>query len=132
LLARLQPLQIRESHEAALQRGRRAGRGGLSAWTVHHHHRVLHEALDHAVRDGILAKNPADAVDAPQPVKREMQVLDESQLVRLFDLLAGTCLWMPAVLAGTTGTRRGEILALRRPEIRLTGAPPSLSVVRTL
>src|SRR5215472_5199551 len=78
ILGKLQPLQIREAEAAALQHGRRDGRGGLSALTVHHHHhRVLHEALDQAVREDILTKNPVDAVDPPQPAKPEMRVLDE-------------------------------------------------------
>jgi len=132
ILGKLQPLQIREAEAAALQHGRRDGRGGLSARTVHHHQRVLHEALDQAVREDILTKNPVNAVDPPQPAKPEMRVLDEDQLIRLFELLEGTPLWMPVALAGTTGMRRGEILALPWTEVRLTGKPPSLSVVRTL
>ena len=34
---------------------------GLSARTVLHTHRVLREALAHAVKWGVLARNPADA-----------------------------------------------------------------------
>jgi integrase len=132
VLVKLQPLQIQESYETALRTGRRDGRGGLSARTVHHHHRVLYEALDQAVRWQILSRNPAGAVDPPIPVKREMLVLDEDQLVQLFEMLEETPLWMPALLAGTTGARRGEILAVRWPEVRLTATSPVLSVVQTL
>jgi len=51
LLAQLQPLHIQTCYSAALQNGRRDGRpGGLSALTFLHHHRILREALQHAVR----------------------------------------------------------------------------------
>ena len=44
-LAKLPPLDIQAYYSRALFDGRLSGRGGLSAQTVLHHHRVLHEAL---------------------------------------------------------------------------------------
>src|SRR5262249_51728525 len=65
-LPALKPLHIHECYSAALRSGRCDGKGGLSARTVLHHHRVLREALHQAVRWQLLARNPADAVDPPR------------------------------------------------------------------
>jgi len=43
----LQPSHIQAYYARMLESGRRDGKGGLSAQTVKHHHRVLHEALNH-------------------------------------------------------------------------------------
>jgi len=49
-LNQLQPLHIQTHYSEAERTGRRDGKGGLSAQTVLHHHRVLHRALRHAVQ----------------------------------------------------------------------------------
>jgi integrase len=49
-LAKLTPTHIQGYYARALETGRRDGRGGLSAQTVLHHHRVLRGALGQAVR----------------------------------------------------------------------------------
>jgi len=59
-----------------LESGRRDGKGGLSAQTVNHHHRVLYEALKHAVKHGVLIRNVAEAVDPPRPDGKEMATLE--------------------------------------------------------
>ena len=45
----LQPHHIQKYYAEALESGRRDGKGGLSAQTVHHHHRVLYGALRYGV-----------------------------------------------------------------------------------
>ena len=64
-LSSLQPQHIQRYYAAALDSGRRDGKGGLSSRTVHHHHRVLYEALRHGVKHGIIVRNVAEAVDPP-------------------------------------------------------------------
>lgn len=56
---------------------------GLSPTSVHSHYRVLHEALGHAVRWGLLARNPASMADPPHPCRYQPRVWDEEQ-VRMF------------------------------------------------
>src|ERR1700758_826876 len=53
---------------------------GLSAQTVLHIHRTLSQALDHAVRLGVLFKNPARQVKPPRPPSREIQILDKTEI----------------------------------------------------
>lgn len=75
-LARLSPQAIQAFIRTKIQ-------DGLSTASVHQIYRVLHKALQQAVRLGLLARNPCEFVDPP-PIRRpEMQVLDEEQ-VRIF------------------------------------------------
>lgn len=117
-LAKLQPLHIQSHYTSKLQGGRLDGRaGGLSAQTIVHHHRVLKEALDRAVKWGLLVRNPALAAEPPKPQKREIQAIDEDASVWLIDAAMGTRLYVPVFLAITTGMRRGEVLALRWSDV---------------
>ena len=87
-------------------------------------------ALQHAVRWKLLVRNPADAVEPPKVERREMQVLDEHQTKRLLAVVRGTRLYIPVLLAVTTGLRRGEILALRWQDVDLDRG--TLAVRRSL
>ncbi len=112
-LSKLHALHIQASYTEAINSGRRDGKGGLSPRTVLQHHRVLRMALQRAVKFELIARNPADAVDAPRFEKKKMVVLDEAQVATLLNGAQGTSLYVPTLLAATTGMRRGEILALR-------------------
>lgn len=118
-LAKLQPLHVQRCYTEALKNGRKDGVGGLSAQTVLHHHRVLREALGHAVRWQLVGRNVADAVQPPRPERTEVQCLDEDAIIRLLDAARGSRLYLPIVLAVSTGMRRGEILGLRWQDVDL-------------
>ena len=118
-LPKLTPLHIQNYYSRALQTGRRDGKGGLSARTVLHHHRVLREALQLAVRWQLLVRNPADAVEPPRPEKKEMQVLNADQIGHLLSVASRTRLYVPVLLAVATGMRRGEVLGLRWQDVDL-------------
>jgi integrase len=112
-LTKLRPEQISSAYAKALTSGRRDGKGGLSARTVTHMHRVLREALQQAVRWQVLARNPADAVKPPKVERGQMSTYDVGQTVELLDKLRGNRMFVPTILAGLCGLRRGEIAALR-------------------
>jgi integrase len=119
-LVKLQPLHIQSHYSKALQEGRKDRRsGGLSKRTVLHHHRVLREALQQAVRWQLLPRNPADAVAPPRAPRIEMRALDEEHVAQLLTLAKGTSLYVPILLAVAAGLRRGEILAVRWNDIDL-------------
>lgn len=112
-LTKLRPEQIAEAYAKAQTSGRRDGKGGLSARTVHHMHRVLKQALSQAVLWDILPTNPAGKVKPPKVEKAKMSTYDIDQTAQLLDAVKGTRIYVPAMLAILCGLRRGEIAALR-------------------
>lgn len=118
-LVKLQPLHLQAYYTKAQKSGRRDGKGGLSAQSVLHHHRLLHGALEQAVRWQLLVRNPAAAVEPPRVEDREMQVLEAEGIRRLLDAAAGTNLHLPILVAVATGLRRGEILGLKWEDLNL-------------
>jgi integrase len=129
-LAKLRPPHIQGYYAKACATGRRDGKGGLSAQTVLHHHRVLREALQRAVKWGLLAINPADAVEPPRPKRKETRVLDEAESAKLLAAARDGRYYVPVLLAVTTGMRRGEILGLRWSDLDLDAG--TLAVRQTL
>ena len=118
-LQRLTPLHIQGAYADMLANGRRDGKGGLSARTVHHAHRVLFAALRQAVRWQLLSRNSAEGVTAPKPDKPEIPILDNAGMGELLKAALGTRLYLPTLLAVTTGLRRGEVLGLRWKDVAL-------------
>ena len=112
-LAKLQPAHISQAYAKALASGRRDGKGGLSARTVTHMHRVLREALQQALVWQLLARNPADAVKPPKVERKQLNTYDIQQTAELLEGLRGNRMFIPTVLAGLCGLRRGEIAALQ-------------------
>ena len=111
------------AYAKALAEGRRDGKGGLfPPHTVGHMHRVLRQAMQQAVRWQVLARNPADAVRPPKVERSKLRALDPSETAALLDALHSSRLFMPVLLAITTGMRRGEITALRWRAIDLANA----------
>jgi hypothetical protein len=89
-LTKLQPSQIADFYTWALTSGRKQTEGGLSARTVLHIHRLLHKALRQAVIWQLRAMNPTEAVEAPRPVDKEMNALDEDRSAWLIQAALGT------------------------------------------
>ncbi len=121
-LQKLTPSKIQSAWAQELIKGRIGKEGGLSPQTVLHHHRLLHLAMDKALKLQLIARNPTDAVDPPRPRPKEQSVLDEAQSAWLIDAAVGTRLHLPILFAITTGLRRGEILALRWRDVDLETA----------
>jgi integrase len=86
---------------------------GTGVRTVRLIHNVLHCALNHALRLGIIYRNPSDAVYKPKAKKKEMQVLDENQVRSFLIAARGNRFESLFKLAITTGLRQGEILGLK-------------------
>ena len=129
-LAGLRPDHLQAFYRKSLESGRRDGKGGLSARSVVHLHRIIREALGHAVRWGLLARNVALAVDPPRPVNREMATLDAEGVRRVLDACEGTIWHVAFHLAIYTGLRRSELLGLRWKDVDLVLG--TLSVVQAM
>jgi integrase len=84
---------------------------GLSASTVRQIHRVFSLVLALAVRDGRLARNPADGVPLPRATRGEQVFLTHDRLDALADAAGRERLVI--FFLGYTGVRYGEMVALR-------------------
>ena len=129
-LAALQPKHIQAYYSKALQSGRKDGKGGLSPETIRHDHRVLFEALRHAVKQGMLIRNVAEAVDSPRVEHKEMATLGPQSVAELLNAARRTPYYSLFYTATYTGLRRSELLALRWQHVDLDLA--TLSVVETI
>lgn len=103
---------------------------GYAASTVQHLYVVLHDALDGAVRLGLVTGNVADMVKAPRVKRHEFAIYSEAQARQLLDAAAGDRLEAVLVLALTTGMREGELDTLQWRDVDLDGG--TLRVRRTL
>lgn len=90
---------------------------GLSPTTVTSFHKMLHLALDRAVRWNLVPRNVCDAVTPPRVKRYEIQPLSPEQVQRFLAAAAGHRLEALFVLALATGMRRGEILALKWKDV---------------
>ena len=129
-LAKLQPLHIQAMYTNCLTNGRIDGKGGLSPQSVLHIHRILKEAMGQAVKWQLIARNPVDAVDPPRVPKTEMMFLKQDQVTQLLAQVRDSLIYIPVLLAVTTGMRRGELLGLRWDDIDFTAK--TLAVRRSL
>jgi integrase len=129
-LCELQPRHLEKYYADALSHGRLDGKGGLSPRTVLHQHRLLSEALSHAVKQGLLVRNVAEAVVPPRPGGSEMATLSGADVPKFLDAAGQTAFYTLFYAALYTGMRRGELLGLRWCDIDLGKA--SISVVQTL
>lgn len=88
---------------------------GFGLRTVQLVHSVLHRALVHGVKLGLLSRNPDDATTPPKPKRKEMRFLDENQ-VQQFLIVAkaqNDRFYTLYYLAIATGMRQGELLGLK-------------------
>jgi integrase len=109
-LSKLRPLHIQAVY-------RKVDEKGLSARTALHCHRVLREALHHAVRWQLLSRNPADAVESPRPLRYEIAALGPDDLKCLLDAADQTNFGPLVTVALLTGLRTGELLGLRWQDV---------------
>lgn len=83
-LTKLRPAQIAAAYAKALQDGRKDGKGGLSPNTVVYMHRVIKQALAHAVRWEIISRSPADAVNPPKVERATMNMAQTVELLKRY------------------------------------------------
>ena len=85
----------------------------LSDQTVRGIHTTLHAALDNAVSEKIIFRNPADGCRLPPAKAREMQALTPEEIQRLLIQAKEDGCFELLLLELSTGLRRGEICALQ-------------------
>ena len=105
-LTDIQPAHLKQLYLAKKEEGR-------GARTVQLIHTTMHSILNQALKEGILGRNPAAAVERPKVEQAERQILTDSQAQQLViasqDSHIGTIIY----LALMTGMREGELLGLK-------------------
>jgi integrase len=111
-LTKLRPLHIQQVYAQVREKG-------LSARTALHCHRVLREALQHALRWQLIGRNPADSVEPPRPMRHEIAALSPDDAQRILEVSEATPYGNLVHLALMTGLRQGELLGLRWQDVDL-------------
>ena len=86
---------------------------GLSSRSVRFVHSILHKSLNDAIRRGYLSFNPVQGAILPRPDQKEMQILDEDEVMRFLIVVQGNRREALYNIAVKTGMRQGELLALK-------------------
>jgi integrase len=91
----------------------------LSSQTLLHHFRLLSTILNAAVRDDLLLNNPAERVKPPRVEQREIQSLNDDEVIKMLELLASAPLKYQAAvyIAVFGGLRLGEVMGLKWTDI---------------
>ena len=81
--------------------------------SVIHYHAVIHQALKYAMKTDLVTQNVAMKVDRPKRNDYQPVFLDAEELQRLFQVVKGTRLELPVLVAAFYGLRRGEVCGLK-------------------
>ena len=122
-LNQLTPLHL-QAWQATLERIRVSPRQRQST------HVLLKTILGRALKLGLIARNPMDAIEKPRVARKEIQMLTPDQIRSLLATAKGHRLEALAILAIATGARQGELFGLQWKDIDLDAG--TVTIQRTL
>lgn len=93
--------------------GRMTGEGGLSPASLRQHKNILHQTLQHAMRNEVIATNPASALVMPPAQHYQSKYYTEEQLKQLFEAIKEERLFPIVYITALYGLRRSELLGLK-------------------
>jgi integrase len=91
----------------------------LSTRSIRHAHGVLRTALAYAASVELIERNVASLIRPPKVERKAMQILDAKVIADVLSKLEGLSIYPVAVLAFTTGARRGEMAGLQWKDVDL-------------
>ena len=104
---------------------------GKSGSLVRDAHLILHQAMDVAVKENFIAKNPTTGTKIPKVEYKPKNILNETQLEIFMEAIKEDELWYDFFYTEiTTGLRRGELCGLKWCDFNETTG--QLNVVRTV
>ncbi|MDQ3514227.1 MAG: site-specific integrase, partial [Chloroflexota bacterium] len=109
--------KLTPQHVAALLKAKTDD--GLSPRMVHHIRGVLRNALNQAMRWGMVVRNVATLVEAPRQVRHEVQPLTLTETRAMLAAVGDDRLAALFRLALTLGLRQGEVLGLQWDDLDL-------------
>ena len=102
---------LRPDHVQSLYTNRLAN--GVSPSSTRMIHAVIHRALNHALKLGLVYRNVADSVTRPKVVRKEMKTLNDYQVRQLIQVAESEQMRLLLWVAVVTGLRQGELLGLK-------------------
>lgn len=116
-LTKLTAHDLQKLYKELMESGRTRGKSGhgnpgLSSTTVRSLHLMLHNALNRAVKERLILRNPTEDCIAPKVQKFEMQILQPEHIKTYLDAADKRGLLPMFYLELVTGLRKGEITAL--------------------
>ena len=85
----------------------------LSGGTIRRIHGVFHEAMDAAVRENLIPRNPTEGITLPKKKTAPKQILNDAQLEKFMEVIREDSIWHDFFYTElTTGLRRGELCGL--------------------
>lgn len=103
----------------------------LSGATIRRIHGVFHQAMDAAVRENLIARNPTEGITLPKKKTAPKQILNDAQLEQFMEVIRADSVWHDFFYTElTTGLRQGEICGLMWSDFDETHG--TLSIRRTI
>lgn len=104
---------------------------GKSGSLVRNVHLILHQAMDVAVKENLIAKNPTSSTKIPKVEYKPKNILNETQLEIFMEAIKKDESWIDFFYTEiTTGLRRGELCGLKWCDFNESTG--QLNVVRTV
>ena len=100
---------------------------GLSTTTVHSVHLMLHCALDRAVKERLISRNPCEDCIVPKPRKLDMKILPPEHMKAYLEAADRRGLLPMFYLELVSGLRKGKLVALRWDDLDVKSKTISVS-----
>lgn len=131
-LTKLTAHDLQKLYKELMESGRTRGKSGhgnpgLSSTTVRSLHLMLHNALNRAVKERLILRNPTEDCIAPKVQKFEMQILQPEHIKTYLDAADRRGLLPMFYLELVSGLRKGELTALLWSDLDITDKTISVS-----